>query len=376
MACLVWLMTSIPPVRSHVACRLLNQCEFRGHKLKHHKYGDGNPAFSIGALGIGLWTKQVNKIITTLANETFSILYQNEALKTTAEVALQIFLLCQLGVGTVANILLFVHNFSPILTGSQPRPIQVLFTNLAVANALILLILAFPSNVTVVVPREPPTDLKCKLGYFLHVVARSTDLCSICVLSIYQFITLVPPNWGRVMLRALAPKIVSYSCYSCWLFGVLNNAYIPMTITGPQDTGNDTGSQSKWVCSTSAFSVGMGVLRCTHDTVFISIMVWACVSMVILLNRHHQRLQHIHTPNRNHRGYAEIRAAHTILMLVVTFVSMYILDCISAFFHAFFVDSRLWFRRINVVLAASFPTISPLLLIIRDPRILWSVLFS
>ncbi|XP_031241476.1 vomeronasal type-1 receptor 1-like [Mastomys coucha] len=303
------------------------------------------------------------------------MLSQNKSVKTTEEVALQILLLCQVGIGTIVNIFLFVHNLSPILNGSQQRPIQVILANLAVGNALILLF-AFPNNKALFVPKEPSNDLKCKLGYFIWLVARSTNMCSTCSLSTYQFVTLAPGTWGRVMLSGRAPKFVRYTCYSCWLFSVLSNAHIPMKVSGPQKTHNDTNSKSNWFCSTTGFSVGTVILSFAHDAVFISIIVWNSVSMVILLNKHHQRLQHIQSPNQKLSVHAETRAAHTILMLVVTFVTFYLLDCICTFLHISFVESRLWLRRVKEILAVSFPTFSPLLLIFRDPKDPCSLLFS
>ena len=282
--------------------------------------------------------------------------------------ALQILLLCHVVVGTVGNILLFVHNFSPNLTDSRLRPIQVILINLAVANAFMLLFSTYSYDLIDFVPRKPPTDLKCKLAYFFHMVARGTIMCSTCVLSTYQFVTLVPGNWARVMFREISPKVVSYSCFSCWLFSILNNAYMPMYVSGPQKSHNDSDSKGNSICSISGVSVDMNILRFSHDIIFLSIMAWTSVSMVIHLHRHHQRMNHIHKVNQNNRGHAETRAAHTILMLVVTFVSLYILNCISILFHISFVESRLWLRYATKLLALSFPTISPFLLIFRDRK--------
>ncbi|XP_076420884.1 vomeronasal type-1 receptor 4-like [Peromyscus maniculatus bairdii] len=301
---------------------------------------------------------------------------QNKTLKATEELALQTLLLFEIGCGTLANILLFVHNFSRIFTHSRLRPTQVIVTNLAVANAFLLLVTAFPNNVMVFVPRSPPTNLQCKIEFFIRLVARSTNMCSTSILSIHQFLTLVPGHWGMWMLRGRAPNALSYSCYSCWLFSFLNNVYIPIKVSGPQSTGNDTHNQSKWVCSTSGFNAGFLFLRFSHDATFISIMVWTSVSMVILLHRHHQRTQHILTAKQNHRGHAEARAAHTILMLVVTFVGLYLLNFICVIFHTFLMDSRIWLRHVNEVLTAGFPTISPFLLIFRDPKNPCSVFFN
>ncbi|XP_076420967.1 vomeronasal type-1 receptor 4-like [Peromyscus maniculatus bairdii] len=301
---------------------------------------------------------------------------QNKTLKATEELALQMLLLFEIGCGTLANILLFFHNFSLIFTGSRMRTTQVIVTNLALASAFLLLITAFPNNVMVFVPRNPKTNLQCKFGYFIRVVAQSTNMCSTCVLSIHQFLTLVPGHWSRLIPRGRAPKALSYSSYNCWLFSVLYNVYIPMKVSGPQNTGNDTNNQGKWVCSTSGFSAGIVILRFCHDATFISIMVWTSVSMVILLHRHHQRTQHILTANKNHRGHAETRAAHTILMLVVTFVGLYLLNFICVIFLTFLMEYRIWLRHVNEVLIAGFPTVSPFLMIFRDPKHPCSVLLN
>ncbi|XP_059108518.1 vomeronasal type-1 receptor 4-like [Peromyscus eremicus] len=301
---------------------------------------------------------------------------QSKALKTTEELALQMLLLLLVGIGTVANILLFIHNFSPVFTGSRLRPTQVIVTNLAVTNAFLLLVTAFPTNMIVFVPRKPATNLKCKIVFFIRLVVRSTNMCSTCALSIHQFLTLVPGHWGRLMLRGRTPDVLSYSCYSCWLFSVLNNVYIPIKVTGPQSTGNDTNNNSKFLCSTSGFSVGIVFLHFAHDATFISIMAWTSVSMVILLYRHHQRTQHIITSNQNHRGHAETRAAQTVLMVVVIFVAMYLLNFICIIFHTVLTDWGLLLRNVGEALTAGFPTISPFLLIFRDPKDPCSVLFN
>ena len=317
-------------------------------------------------------------IITPGSCKALSMSAHGKSLKTTEEVALQLLLLCQFGVGTVANVFLFVHNFSPVLTGSKQRPRQVILSHMAVANALTLFLTIFPNNMMAFAPKTPPTELKCKLEFFSHMVARSKNLCSTCVLSIHQFVTLVPVNRGKgkLILRASVPNLWNYSCYSCWFYSVLSNIHIPIKVTGPQITDNNTDSKSNLFCSTSGFIVGIVFLQFAYDATFMSIMVWTSVSMVLLLHRHRQRMQHILTPNQNPRGQAETRATHTILMLVVTFVSFYLLNCICIIFHAFSIHSRLFIRLVSEVLAAVFPSICPLLLIFRDPKDPCSVLFK
>ncbi|XP_034374054.1 vomeronasal type-1 receptor 4-like [Arvicanthis niloticus] len=320
--------------------------------------------------------KPEDLIMTAESSKALSISAHDNSLKTTEEVTLQILLLCQFGVGTVANVFLFLHNVSPVFTGSQQRPTQVILSHTAVANALILFLTIFPNKIMTFAQRYRPTDLKCKLEFFTRLVVRSTNLCSTSVLSINQFVTVVPLNRGKLLLRGFVPNLASYSCYSCWFFSVLSNIYIPIKVTGPQITDNNSDSKNKLFCSTSGFSVGIVFLQFAHDAIFMSIMIWTSVSMVLLLHRHRQRMQHILTPNQVRRGHAETRATHTILMLVATFVGFYLLNFICITFHSFLMDSPLFVRHVAEVLIAGFPTISPLLLIFRDPKDPCSVLLS
>ncbi|KAF5917630.1 hypothetical protein HPG69_006321 [Diceros bicornis minor] len=99
------------------------------------------------------------------------------------------------------------------------------------------------------------------------------------------------------------------------MFRFLMNIYVPVVVTGPQDTENDTNVQGEWFCPSS-----------------------------------------------------KTRAAHTILMLVATFVIPYMLNSIFTFYITAFLDTRLWLMQISHILAMCFPTFSPLLLILRYPR--------
>uniref|UniRef100_A0A8B9Y8M1 Vomeronasal type-1 receptor n=1 Tax=Bos mutus grunniens TaxID=30521 RepID=A0A8B9Y8M1_BOSMU len=105
-------------------------------------------------------------------------------------------------------------------------------------------------------------------------------------------------------------------------------------------------------------SAGIVILWSSSDAVFIGLMVWSSGSMVLLLHRHRQRVQ---CP-------PETRAAHTILMLVVTFITFYFLNSVLFFYIAAFFDIRLWLIQTSNVLGSCFPTISPFLLLLRDPR--------
>lgn len=95
--------------------------------------------------------------------------------------------LIQIAVGSPANVIIFFHSVSPILLGHKQRP-----TRMAVANFLVLLSSGIPHKVAAFVSRNSLSSLGCKFVYYIKRVARSTTLCSTCILSTYQSFTLIP----------------------------------------------------------------------------------------------------------------------------------------------------------------------------------------
>ncbi|XP_057352576.1 vomeronasal type-1 receptor 4-like [Manis pentadactyla] len=295
------------------------------------------------------------------------MLSDKDALRTTGNVALKTTFLLQIGFGTLANVTLFFHNVSPALCAHRQRPTHVVLTHMALANLLALLSSGIPHTMASFLLSNPLSSLGCKVVYYTHRVARSSTLCCTCVLSTCQFFTLIPERGDWMTLRS-APKVTGPSCCVCWMFAAITNTYIPLKVTRAQSTGNDTSTQGSWFCSSSFPRAGVAIVLSCLDAVFIGLMVWASGSMVGLLHRHHQRVQHIHTPRGSHSCPPETRAAHTILMLVVTFVVFFMMNLVFTFYITVFLDLQLWLIQTCNILALCFPTVSPLLLLLRDPR--------
>ncbi|KAB0348381.1 hypothetical protein FD754_013238 [Muntiacus muntjak] len=294
--------------------------------------------------------------------------FHKDALRTISQAALKTTYLTQIGVGSLANAILFSCSISPVLLGHKQRPAHTILTHVALSNLLFLLSSGVPYTMAAFVFRKPLTGLGCKFVYYIQRVARGTNLCSTCVLSTYQAFTLIPRRAKSVMLRGRAPRVTGPSCCTCWMLSLLIYIPVPLKITGPWDTHNSTDSQGNWFCSVSGNVIGFGCLWSVSDVMFIGLMVWSSGSMVFLLLRHHQRVQYIHTPTGYHGCPPETRATRTILMLVVTFVTFYLLDCIFVFHISASSDFRLWLFQVSNILGSCFPTISPLLLLLRDPR--------
>ncbi|XP_027474259.1 vomeronasal type-1 receptor 3-like [Zalophus californianus] len=293
--------------------------------------------------------------------------FQNNARRTTGEKALKTILFFQMGIGALANVTLFFRNVSPVWHGHKQRPPHTILTHMAVANLLDFVSAGIPYMKAAFVLRKPLSSLGCKFVYYIHRVARNTTMCSTCILSTYRFLTLIPGRMVWTMLRGQAPKVIHPSCCICWMFSIFLNTYVPVNITDAQQVGNSTDTQGKWFCSSLDPSANMVILWVAVDAMFIGLMVWSSGSMVLLLHRHHQRVRYIHTPNSSHRHHLETRAAHTVLLLVATFVSFYVLNSIVTFYVAAFLDFHLWLIQTSSILALCFPAFSPFLLILHNP---------
>uniref|UniRef100_G3UNN3 Vomeronasal type-1 receptor n=1 Tax=Loxodonta africana TaxID=9785 RepID=G3UNN3_LOXAF len=291
--------------------------------------------------------------------------FQKQALRTNEQVTLKTFFLSKVVVETLASGSLFFHNVSPTLTGHRMRSTHTIFA-CALGNSLVLLSSRIPQMMAAFRLKNILSSLGCKLFYYICRLACSTTLCSTCILSTYQAITLIPVKAEWATVRGRAPKVIGPSCCTCWMFSVFTNIYTPF-VTGPQGTYNDTTTQDKWMRSHLRVSAGIVAFWSATDTMFIGLMIGANGSMALLLCKHQQRVQHIHTPSHSHKHPTEIIATHNpdtgdhLWHLLIFYLSV-------------FVYVRVGVMHVSQILASCFPTVSPLLLILRDPRVLCAII--
>ncbi|XP_061242628.1 vomeronasal type-1 receptor 1-like [Bos javanicus] len=294
--------------------------------------------------------------------------FQKDVLRTASQEALKTTCLLQIGVGSLVNVILFIHNVSPVLFGHKQRPTDKILTHMALASLLVLLSSGIPHTMTAFVSSKPLSSPGYKLVYYIHRVACSTTLCSTCVLSTYQSFTLIPRSEGRSLLRGRPLRVTDPPCWICWIFSALVIINILVNISGPQDTHNYSDTQGRWFCMSLGHKSGFTFLWSVSDAIFISLMIWSSGCTVLLLHRHHQKMKYNHTLTEHRKCPPETRATtHMTLMLVVTTV-VYVLNSVFAFCISAFHDFHLWLLQTSSVLVSCFPTVSRFLFLLRDPR--------
>ncbi|KAM9631690.1 vomeronasal type-1 receptor 4-like, partial [Trichechus inunguis] len=212
----------------------------------------------------------------------------------------------------------------------------------------------------------------CKLSFYIHRVARGISLCTTCLLSGFQAVTISPSNSRWAELKPKAPKFVKPSCLLCWILHLLINIIVPVRVTSPRNATNIT-EKDFGLCSVkgsgSFTSLLYAFLFSFLDILCLAPMGWASGSIVLFLHRHKQRLQYIHHTSLSPRASPETTATYTVLLLVTSFVSFHSVSSILSLYMTHFVNPSLRLVNVSTFLAACFPAFSPFVLISCDTRI-------
>ncbi|XP_048661981.1 vomeronasal type-1 receptor 4-like [Marmota marmota marmota] len=286
-----------------------------------------------------------------------------------SDVAVGIIFLAQTVVGALGNSFLFLHYLGLYLTGCRIRHTDLILQHLIVANLLALLCKGVPQTVAAFGVKGFLSDVGCKLLFYLQRVGRGVSIGSTCLLSVFQAIKISPENSSCSELKVKAPKYFGLSIYLNWILYLLVNIMIILQMTRKRSTYNITNMKDFEYCSgvhpdTTLQSL-YAALVTFPDVLCVGLMLWASSSMVLILHRHQQRMQHVHKAS-SPRSSPESRATKTILLLVSTFVSFYTLSCIFQICVIIIYNPHWLLVKMAAMVAGSFPAVSPFLLMSRN----------
>uniref|UniRef100_A0A452U0A2 Vomeronasal type-1 receptor n=1 Tax=Ursus maritimus TaxID=29073 RepID=A0A452U0A2_URSMA len=256
---------------------------------------------------------------------------------------------------------------------------NLIVKNLIVANILVLISLGIPYTMVSFGWYNSFNDFGCKFFPYVRGVGRGVSIGTTCLLGVLQGITISPRNSRWAALKGKALKCIVPSVVLCWVLQILVKLVYPLFLTSALNNKNMTTRKSFRYCSAVRHDKTRdslyAVLLTFPDVLFLVLMIWASGSMVFVLYRHKQRVQHILRTNIS-TSSPESKATKTILLLVSTFVYF---NTLSSTFHivlSVFDNFNWYFLSINSVITLCFPTVSPFLLMSRDrsvllPSFLW-----
>ncbi|XP_016050598.1 vomeronasal type-1 receptor 4-like [Erinaceus europaeus] len=281
-------------------------------------------------------------------------------------VALVLVFVLQTSVGTLGNYFLLFHYISLSLRGHRVRATDVILKHLTIANSLVILSRGVTQTMAALGVTDFLSDMGCKLVFYLHRVGRGVSMGTICLLSVCQMVTISPwtSRWAQHKDRA-AQNTEHYTVLT-WILSMSLNLVTNLRISRSSNNKNITNREFLDSCS-ATFQGGLSTpltaaLFSVPDWMSLGLMTWASGSMVSMLHRHKQQVQHLHRARVMPRAAPETRATQSILVLVSTFVTCYALSSTCHLCIALSKYPSWWMVNLSALLAASFPTVSPFLL--------------
>ncbi|KAM5133525.1 vomeronasal type-1 receptor 4-like [Callospermophilus lateralis] len=285
-----------------------------------------------------------------------------------SDVAVGIIFLSQTVVGVLGNSSLLLHYLVLYFTGCRVRHTDLILQHLIVANLLTLLCRGVPQTMASFIFKFSLGNIKCKLLFYVLRVGRGVSIVTMCLLSVFQVITISPKDSRWAGLKVKAPRYIGSSIHLSWILYMLINIIVLIYMTGKWSNTTITDLKGFGYCSAIRPDITIDSLFAAlvtfPDVLCVGLMLWASSSMVLILHRHKQRMQHVHKAS-SPRSSPESKATKTILLLVSTFVSLYTLSCIFQVCVVLLSNPSRFLVNTAAIVAGCFPALSPFLLMSR-----------
>uniref|UniRef100_A0A8C9Q7N4 Vomeronasal type-1 receptor n=1 Tax=Spermophilus dauricus TaxID=99837 RepID=A0A8C9Q7N4_SPEDA len=278
--------------------------------------------------------------------------------------------LSQTAVGILGNFSLLYYYLVHSWNDCTLRSTDMILKHLMIANSLVILSKGIPQTITAFGLKYFLSDFGCKLILYIQRVGRSVSIFITCLLSIFQNITISPVNSCWKDLKGRAPKYIGFSISLCWILYLVANSIFPLYVLSKWNSKNVTEKRDYGYCSSAGHDKITDSLYAAlfvfPEVVFSVLMIWSSGSMVLLLYRHKQRVQHIHSIKVPPRSCPESRATQRILVLMGTFVTFHTLSSLLSVHIALFSKPTGWLVKIYDLISVCFPMVSPFILMSHE----------
>ncbi|XP_028909561.1 olfactory receptor class A-like protein 1 [Ornithorhynchus anatinus] len=289
------------------------------------------------------------------------------------ELSFGIVILTQLSLGLSVNLFLLLFYIHVVSTSHKPSSSDLILAHLALANTIILLTIGIPEVMSAWGLRNFLDDVGCKALMYLYRVARGLAICTTCLLSVFQAVTISPGTSWWAGIKAKLPKCIFPSFLLSWVLNLLIELDTAIYMISPQTNGSFQIMLDIKYCSeigvNEETTLVITVVLFLRDLFFVGLMSLASGYMVLVLHRHHRQVQHLHGPGRSPRAMPEIRAAKRVIALVTLYILLYGRQTIMLSILLNMKKSSPLLVKSHLVFLLTFSTLSPFLIIHGDRRI-------
>ncbi|XP_005369990.1 vomeronasal type-1 receptor 4-like [Microtus ochrogaster] len=271
--------------------------------------------------------------------------------------------------GTLGNISVSVNYMITWWVGPEKKPIHLILIHLAFTNIIILLAKGLQKTMEDFGLRNFLDDIGCKILIYLQRVARGVSICTSGLLTVVQAIIISPraSGWRKLKPQSVWHILPFFSFF--WILNALIGKNLIHSVTSAslnisQFKNGDNycyfmqeSQKTKWI------ALPLMVLR---DAVFQGAMGGASGYMVLLLHKHHQHVLHLQNSKLFYRTPPELRAAQSVLLLMLCFVFFYWADCAFSLLLSLSLADKSLMLNCQDFIILGYATFSPVVLIHRD----------
>ncbi|XP_052013319.1 putative vomeronasal receptor-like protein 4 [Apodemus sylvaticus] len=275
-----------------------------------------------------------------------------------------------IGLGTLGNTLIFVRHVHTFITGSEKKPIDLIFTHLAFSNVIIICTSGVRYIATELHFKNVLGNAGCKTVVYLGRVARGLSICTTCLLSMVQAVTISPRTSLWRKLKPQSALQVLPCLLLLWIVNVLTSSNLIHHITAGSSLNRSTAGVYDGYCYMlpSRYIVKWLFLSLMtlRDVIFQSLMGWSSGYMALHLYKHHKNVLYLHSSRIANSASPEIRATWSVLILMTCFLFYYLGDFILSFYVGSVLTLDSIILNIKIFLVIGYSALSPFVLLIKD----------
>ncbi|XP_012370484.1 vomeronasal type-1 receptor 90-like [Octodon degus] len=272
----------------------------------------------------------------------------------------------EISIGVIANTVLLLFHVFTLLLHDKLKPTDPTIGHLAFIHITMLLTMSF-MFIDSFSFQDFWNDITCKCVLYLYKLMRDLSICTTCLLSVLQAITLSPRSscLARFKQKTLHQNL--YCFLFLWVFNmIISSRFLISTVATPNVSSQSlmfvTESCSLWPISYSVKYMYFSLMT-FRDVIFIGLMVLSSGYMVTLLCRHKKQSKHLHSISLSPKASPEQRATQTILLLMSFFMTMYFSDSVIASISGMMWKNDPVCYSVQMLLANGYATVCPLVLI-------------
>ncbi|XP_028926275.1 putative vomeronasal receptor-like protein 4 [Ornithorhynchus anatinus] len=276
--------------------------------------------------------------------------------------AWRICFLSQTRVGIMGNSLLIPFYLSSLFLGSKPKPTDLIIIHLSLVHTMMLLTRGIIIAGEMMGMHLVQTNVECKLFSFLCRITRGLSICTTCLLSMVQAITLSPSNSYLFKLKVKVPNFTLPVLGIMWIPNMLISTNLLFQMVASHNS-TSTDNNCYFVPINTLLQGLIFTSMALRDILSLGLMSCFSGYMVLLLHRHGHQVQHLHSPLQAPEASPERRATKTILLFVSGFMLFYCGDFVHSLFLGTSMKNNAALLNANIFVVSGYATASPFVLL-------------